>query len=143
MKPHFNRLIWVGFLIVVASVASYIPIFTVFASTRDVPWVNYTLFLMGGALLAVGLQRAFRDPEHYRGKVSGSILIALSVLIAGLFVAFILYGGRQIPASENALHEGRPAPPFTLVDTVGKPVSSSELLKNHRALLLIFYRGYW
>ncbi len=143
MKPRFNFFIWAGFLIVVASVASYIPIFTVFASTRDVPWVNYTLFLAGGALLAVGLQRAFRHPERYGGKVSGSILGALSILIAGLFVAFILYGGRQIPASENALRAGQPAPSFTLVDAAGKLVSSSELLKHHRALLLIFYRGYW
>jgi hypothetical protein len=99
MKPRFNRFIWFGFLIVVASVASYIPIFAVFAGTRDVPWVNYILILVGGALLAVGLQRAFRDQEHYRGKVSGSVLGSLSVLIAGVFVAFILYGGQQIPAS--------------------------------------------
>jgi hypothetical protein len=143
MKRHFNFAIWIGFLIVVGSIISYIPIFTVYASTRDVPWANYILFLVGGALLAVGLQRAFRDPERYRGKVSGSILGALSLLFAGLFVAFILYGGRQIPASENALRRGQPAPAFTLADTAGKLVSSSELLKNHRALLLIFYRGYW
>ena len=143
MKPRFNVFIWLGFLVVVASAASYIPIFAVFASTRDVPWVNYALFLVGGALLAVGLQRAFRDQEHYRGKVSGTILGAVSVLITGLFVAFILYGGRQIPASENALRVGQPAPQFTLADTAGKVVSSSELLKNHSALLLVFYRGYW
>ena len=37
MKPHFNLSIWAGFLIVFVSVASYIPIFTMFASTRDVP----------------------------------------------------------------------------------------------------------
>jgi len=143
MKPRFNLFIWFGFLIVVASAASYIPIFAVFARTRDVPWVNYTLFLVGGALLVVGLQRAFRDQEHYRGRVSGSILGAVSVLIAGLFVAFILYGGRQIPASDNALRAGQPAPQFTLAVTTGKLVSSSELLKNHSALLLVFYRGYW
>jgi hypothetical protein len=143
MKRHLNLPIWIGFLIVVASVVTYIPIFTVFASTRDVPWANYILFLVGGALLAVGLQRAFRDPEHYRGKVGGSIAGVLSVLIVGLFVAFIFYGARQIPASENALRGGQPAPPFTLVDTAGKLVSSPELLKNHRALLLVFYRGYW
>jgi hypothetical protein len=143
MKRRFNLFIWFGFLIVLASAASYIPIFAVFASTRDVPWVNYVLFLVGGALLAVGLQRAFRDQEHYRGKVSGSILGAVSVLIAGLFVVFILYGGRQIPASENALRVGQPAPQFTLADAAGKLVSSSKLLKNHSALLLVFYRGYW
>jgi drug/metabolite transporter (DMT)-like permease len=143
MKRHFNLVTWIGFLIVVGSILSYIPIFTAYAGTRDVPWANYTLFLVGGALLAVGLRRAFRDPEHYRGKVSGSILGALSLFMAGLFVAFILYGGRQIPASENALRRGQPAPAFTLADTAGKRVSSSALLKNHRAILLIFYRGYW
>ena len=143
MKRRFNFAIWIGFLVVVAAIVSYIPIFTVFAVTRDVPWANYILFLVGGALLAIGLQRAFRDSEHYRGKVSGSILGALSLVIAGLFVAFILYGGRQIPASENSLRRGQPAPAFILADTAGKVVSSSELLKNHRALLLIFYRGYW
>lgn len=143
MKRRLNLPIWAGFLIVVAAVASYIPIFAVYASTRDVPWVNYILLAAGGALLAVGLRRAFRDPEHYRGKVSGSILGALSALLAGLFVAFILYAGRQIPASENALRAGQHAPPFTLPDTTGRLVSTSGLLNNHRALLLIFYRGYW
>lgn len=143
MKRRFNFAVWIGFLIVVASIVSYIPIFTVFAGTRDVPWANYILFLGGGGLLAVGIQRAFREPERYRGKVSGSLLGALSLLLVGLFLAFILYGGRQIPASENALRRGEAAPAFTLPDSAGALVSSSELLKNHRALLLIFYRGYW
>jgi hypothetical protein len=75
--------------------------------------------------------------------VSGPILGALSVLSAGLFLAFLLYGGKQIPASEKALRVGQSAPAFTLMDTAGKPVSSSDLLKTHQALLLIFYRGYW
>jgi len=143
MNRRRNLSIWVGFLLVVASVVSYIPIFALFANTRDVPWVNYALFLVGGILLAIGLQRAFREPEHYRGKVSGSVLGALSLLLASFFVAAILYGGRQIPASENALHVGQPAPSFALVDTTGKLMSSSDLLEKHRALLLIFYRGYW
>ena len=57
MKSRFNLFIWFGFLIVVASVASYLPIFAVFASTRDVPWVNYTLFLLGGALVLDEIKR--------------------------------------------------------------------------------------
>src|ERR1700722_14334463 len=126
MKRHFNLCIWIGILIVIVSFASYIPIFAVFASTRDVPWANYILLLVGGALLAVGLRRAFRDPEHYRGKVSGSIFGTLSVLLAGLFFVFLLYEGRQIHGSENALREGQAAPRFTLPDTAGKPVSSSS-----------------
>jgi hypothetical protein len=40
MKRHFNFVIWIGFLMVIRALVSYIPIF-VFASTRDVPWANY------------------------------------------------------------------------------------------------------
>lgn len=143
MKRHWNIPIWAGFAIVVASLVSYIPLFTLFPVTRDVPWVNYLLFVVGGSLLGVGLRRAFRDPEHYRGKISGSILSGLSLLLCGFFVVSILYLGKQIPSSESALRTGESAPSFTLLDVSGKPVTSSDLLKNHRALLLVFYRGYW
>jgi hypothetical protein len=111
--------------------------------TRDVPWVNYLLFLVGGFLLGVGIMRAFRDPEHYRGKISGSILAGLSLVLFGFFVFGIAYAAKQIPSSESALHPGSAAPPFTLVDAAGRQVTSSDLLKSHRALVLVFYRGYW
>jgi hypothetical protein len=143
MKRRRNISIWAGFAIVIAALVSYVPLFALFPLTRDVPWANYLLFLVGGVLLAVGIRRAFRDSEHYRGKISGSILGGLSLLLFGFFVFTILYLGKQIPSSESALRPGQPAPSFTLVDAAGKQVASSDLLKNHRALLLVFYRGYW
>jgi len=143
MKRRWNVPIWAGFAIVIVAVVSYIPIFTPFPVTRDIPWANYLLFLLGGGLVAVGVRRAFRDPEHYRGKISGSILAALSVLLLGLFVGAILYAGKQIPSAELALRPGQLAPPFVLQDTAGKQVASAELLKGHRAVVLVFYRGYW
>jgi hypothetical protein len=143
VKRHRNVPIWVGFAIVIVALVSYIPIFAVFPVTRDVPWANYLLFLLGGALIAVGVRRAFRNPEHYRGKISGSILGVLSVLLLGFFVASILYFAKQIPSAERALRPGQPAPPFVLQDIAGKQVASSELLKGHRAAVLVFYRGYW
>ncbi len=143
VKRHWNIPIWAGFAIVIAAVVSYIPLFAVFPVTRDVPWANYLLFLAGGGLLAVGIRRAFRDPAHYRGKVSGSILGGFSVLLCGLFVAGIYYGGKQIPSAESALRTGQAAPSFMLQDTGGKQVASADLLKSHRAVVLVFYRGYW
>ena len=143
MKRRWNILIWAGFAFVIAALVSYIPLFALFPVTRDVPWVNYLLFLVGGFLLAVGIMRAFRDPEHYRGKISGSILAGLSLVLFGVFVFFIAYATKQIPSSEGALRPGSAAPPFTLVDAAGRQVTSSGLLKNHRALVLVFYRGYW
>jgi hypothetical protein len=143
MKRRWNIPIWTGFGFVIAAVVSYIPLFVPFPVTRDVPWVNYLLFLAGGFLLAVGITRAFRDPEHHRGKISGSILAGLSVVLFGLFVFGMAYATKQIPSSESALRPGSIAPPFTLVDAAGRQVTSSDLLKSHRALVLVFYRGYW
>lgn len=143
MKRRRNILIWIGFAIVVASLVSYIPVFAVFPVTRDIPWANYLLFVIGGALLAAGVRRAFRDPEHYRGKMSGSILAALSALVIGFFVWGVTYFTRQIPSGATALSVNQKAPPFVLTDAVGKPVSSAGLLMDHRGVLLVFYRGYW
>lgn len=142
LKRRRNIFNWAGFAIVLIAFLSY-PIFVPFPATRDIPWVNYLLFLTGGALLAVGLRRAFRDSAHYRGKISGSILAVLSMVLCGVFVVGFTYYARQIPPAGNALRVGQKAPAFVLLNTAGKQVSSADLLKNHRGLVLIFYRGYW
>ena len=143
MKRHWNIPIWAGFAIVTVALVSYIPIFTLFPITRDVPWANYLLFLLGGGLLGVGVRRAFRDPEHYRGRISGSILAVLSALLFGFFVVGTVFLTKQIPSAERALRPGQAAPPFVLQNITGKQVASSELFKGHRAVVLVFYRGYW
>jgi len=143
VKRQLNIPIWAGFVIVIVALVSYIPLFAVFPVTRDVPWANYLLFLLGGGLIAVGVRRAFRDPEHYRGKISGSILAVLSVLLFGFFAVSILYLAKQIPSTERALRPGQKAPPFVMEDIAGKQVASSDLLKSHRGVVLVFYRGYW
>ena len=143
MKRRRNILNWAGFAIVLIAFLSYVPVFAMFPATRDVPWANYLLFLTGGALLAIGVKRAFGDSAQYRGKISGSILTVLSVAIFALFVAGVTYFSKQIPPARTALGVGAKAPAFALLDTAGKQVSSIDLLKNHRGYVLIFYRGYW
>jgi len=143
VKRRRNILNWVGFAIVLVALVSYIPFFALFPLTRDIPWANYLLFLIGGALLAIGVKRAYRDPEHYRGKISGAILASVSALLLAFFVVSVTYFTRQIPSAETALRVNQKAPPFVLVDTAGKQVSSADLLKDHRGLVLVFYRGYW
>ena len=143
MKRSWNLPIWIGFAIVLVALGSYVPIFVKFAVTRDVPWVNYLLLLLGIGVLALGLRRAYLEPLRYRGKVSGSILGAAAVVLAGAFVMFTVYLTKQIPSSESALHLGERAPAFTLRNADGKPVTLSDLMSKHRAVVLIFYRGYW
>ena len=143
MRRRRNILSWAGFAIVLVALVSYIPFFALFPATRDIPWANYLLFLIGGALLAAGVRRAFHEPGRYQGKISGSTLAALSVLLFAFFVASVTYFSKEIPSASTALRASQKAPPFVLVDATGKQVSSAGLLNGHRGLVLVFYRGYW
>ena len=143
MKRSWNGFLWAGFVVVVAAVLSYFFFFLRFPVTRDIPWVTFLLFLVAAWLLVAGLQRAFGQPESYRGKISGPILSALSLIIAGLFCYLTFSLGKDLPSADKALRAGQQAPDFILSDAGGKAVALSELLKKNRAVVLIFYRGYW
>lgn len=159
MKRPSNLYLWSGFGVALLALLSYIPIFVRFPVTRDFPWVNLVLFVVAGFFLYAGVKRAFRQPDLYRGKVSGSILGVLSILMLGYFLYGIFYYSRQLPASTGAPRVGQKAPDFTLPDSNGTPVTLSALLtspalangsKNATrasgkttGVLLIFYRGYW
>lgn len=142
---RWNWLPLAGFLVSVAAFLSYFFFFARFPLTRDFPWLNLLFFVVGFALLALGLRRAFGQPERYRGRISGPIFAVLSVLILGLFVAYNFYFARQLPVAAAAPHVGAPAPDFTLPDQNGKPVQLAALLQSAgtRGALLVFYRGYW
>lgn len=144
-----NWLLWAGFLLALVAFISYLFVFVNFPITRNIPWLNLLLFALAGVLLVAGLQRAYRRPERYRGKIAGPVLATISVLIAGLFIFQIFVLGRQIPASKGAPQVGAKAPDFTLLDTNSKQVSLAALLNSPiqgaqpKGVLLVFYRGYW
>jgi len=101
--------------------------------------------------LVVGVSRAFKQPQIYRGKPLGSILGFLAlVLFAGS--VWLYSHARDLPKSASAPKVGQKAPDFTLKDTTGQPVTLAQMLsipidsasgKAPKAVLLIFYRGYW
>lgn len=152
MQRRWNFLLWAGFLLVLAGLLTYIPIFSLFPITRDFPWVNLLLFAAGGALLAAGLKRAYRQSELYRGKVFGPILALLSLTGVAFFCYGLFYIARQLPSSSAAAGIGQKASDFTLPDQNGKATTLTELLSSAlpgapgakaNAVLLIFYRGFW
>jgi hypothetical protein len=118
---------------------------------------------MAGALLLIGVRRAFATdrPHPRRSKIAGAILTIFSVAIFGLFVFGFFILAKHLPASHGAPQLGQQAPAFSLSDTSGKSVSLSDLLSapikeevgktdarqegqaTPKAVLLIFYRGYW
>ena len=142
MKRRWNWPSWIGLVVVVDGLFSY-GFFLRFPATRDFPWANLVLFGIGAALLIVGLFRAFGRPQVYRGKIFGSIFIAIALLVVAFFSYEIFYVLRQVPASTCAPRVGQKAPDFILLDQNGKPVGLGDLLSGSRAVALIFYRGFW
>ena len=159
MKPSWNPRIWIGFVLSIAAVFSYPLFFARYEITRDFPWASLLLLAVAVFLVATGVARAFQRPDAYRGKISGSILAVLTVLVVGFFLADIFYVTRLIPASHGAPQVGQTAPDFTLPDSKGNIVRLSSLLTSPfsaddqppagaspartAAVVLIFYRGYW
>jgi AhpC/TSA family len=143
MKRNWNWRIWTGLGLALFATLSYIPLFLRFASTRDFPWANLVIFAAAGVFLAGGMRRAFREPVRYRGKISGSIAGALSLLLFLLFAVGLFFAARSLPPGTSALRVGQMAPDFQLSGTDGKPVTLSQLRQGNGATLLIFYRGYW
>jgi hypothetical protein len=142
MKRKWNWPIWVGFAVVLAGLGSY-EFFAGFPITRDFPWANFLLLGIGTALLILGLFRAFGRPQVYRGKIFGSVFVALAVIVVALFSYVIFYVLHQVPASAGAPRVGQKAPDFLLLDQNAKPVGLGDLLSNSNGALLIFYRGFW
>jgi len=135
-----NRINWrltIGFILVIAAFLSYPFFFYQFPVTRDVPWVNGILFVIASALLISGARRAQRRRAAWIfASVSIGLIAALSV--------FMYVFSRQLPAKSLALQVGQHAPDFTLPDTNHKPVALASLEASApKAVLLVFYRGYW
>jgi hypothetical protein len=147
----FNWPIWAGFLLALIAAITYPTVFVQFPVTRDFPWANLLLFGVSGVLLLVGVRRAFAAGKGHPklSKVAGVVLATLALAVFALFIGGFFIFARQLPASNQAPQVGQKAPDFTLLDSNAKPVSLSQLVstpvngKAPKAVLLIFYRGYW
>jgi cytochrome oxidase Cu insertion factor (SCO1/SenC/PrrC family) len=88
------------------------------------------------------LFRAFGRPQVYRGKIFGSILTAIALVLFTFFAYEIFYALKQVPLSAQAPRVGEKAPEFTLPDQNGKQTSLADLISPN-GTVIIFYRGHW
>jgi len=97
------------------------------------------------------VKNVFAQPRSVAARIGGTLVVLLALLFAGSSL-FVSYHARALPASADAPHVGQKVPDFTLADTNGQPVSLAQLFAlapgdpsaaAPKAVLLIFYRGYW
>ena len=86
MKRKWNASVWVGLALVLAGVVSYPLFFIRYPTLRDFPWVNLPVIALGLILLGVGVARAFRRADIYRGKILGSVLGARGDRAGGILL---------------------------------------------------------
>lgn len=136
-----NHLIWIGPLVTFAGGVSYFLVFARYPALRDFPWVNLPLVAIGVGLSGIGLAWAFIRPEIFRGKVSGSIGLALSLGIAALFSVYIFSLSYRMPGPSEVSLSIAAAPDSALPDQRGRPVRLGDF--RGRKVVLTFYRGHW
>jgi hypothetical protein len=142
-----NSALWLGLLLILVAIGSNMLYFLRIPSAL-LPWLNVALPFLALLFLFLGVVRAFRQPQLYRGKILGTSLLVLSLLLCAGSVAFFI-GARHIPRSAGAPQVGQRVPDFTLLDSTGQPISLAQLFSvapgaaQPKAVLLVFYRGYW
>ena len=147
IQTRRNSALWLGLLLIVLAIFSN-TLYFFHLPARTLPWFNLTLPILALLFLLVGVLRAFRQPQVYRGRVWGTILAVLSLLICVGSVLFFMVA-RSVPRSAGAPQIGQRVPDFTLPDSTGQPVSLAQLFSAApgaappKAVLLVFYRGYW
>ena len=144
-----NWPLWLGLLLALSALLCNVVFFATLPGQRLIPWMSVALAVAALVFVAAGIKRTWQRPK--RAKILGSIVALASLLLAGVAM-FAFIEARSIPAATGAPGVGQKAPDFTLVDTDGRAVSLAQLLAPARrgpqvvapkAVLLIFYRGYW
>lgn len=145
-----NSALWYGLLITLVGIVTQFLYFLRLPPPvpHTLPWINLLLPVIGLIYVVIGLARAFNQSAVYGGKIWGSVLtvIALLLVVGG---AFLFRQTRAVPNSAGAPQVGQHLPEFTLADSSGELTSLLQLFAASadssppKAVLLVFYRGYW
>ncbi len=148
-----NRFLTPAWIVTLLAFLSNFLFFWQFAWGAILPWVNLALYAAALILCFLALRRAFGSLPVPRGRFSGSIVTVLACLTFALTI-YGFYDARSIPSAAGAPRVGQKAPEFTVADSRGVGVSLSSLLNEPlagsprpdgkpKAVLLVFFRGYW
>jgi hypothetical protein len=144
-----NWAAWLGLLFALMAILSNAGILLGLPGPKFLTWLGVVLTIAAIVCAVIGVMRAFRQSQVYGGKVSSSILGVLSLLICGL-VAFGAIHSRDLPAATNAPQVGQKVPLEQLLKLEGRDavfraggITTAKFIPAPKAVLLVFYRGYW
>lgn len=148
-KPRKNTAPWWGLLLATCAIGCNAGFFISIPWQGAIAWLSLLFAALALVFLAVGLWRAYGQADVYGGKVL-SVVLGVIVLLAVGLSALGFVETRKLPSAAAAPQVGQKVPDFTLPDTSGEMVSLDQLLapassasQGPKAVLLIFYRGYW
>jgi hypothetical protein len=146
-----NGALWLAFLLAVGSMLCNLALLAGPPGRRALVWLSLLLAAVALIFLARGLQRTFRQTVGRRRRILSVVLSLISLLLVGTTI-FAFVSARAMPGSAGAPQVGQKVPEFRLADISGQQVSLDQLFVPARgdppgtapkAVLLIFYRGYW
>ena len=124
-QPRNNVATWWGLLFAIVALGCNAAFFVGAPFQAAITWLSLLLAAVALIFLVIGLTRAFRQPQVYRGKVLTVVLTVIALLPAGIS-ALGFVGARKLPGATAAPQVGQRVPDFTLADTSGKPVSDRK-----------------
>jgi hypothetical protein len=147
-----NWPLWAGSVLLLLTALINVPqIYALDVPQGILPWLSLIVPAAAVGCFVVGARRAFAQAELYRGKIAGSILGVIALLLFAGSV-WLFSHAREVPPAASAPKVGQKAPDFTLTNTSGQAVSLNQMLSlpidsstgtRPKAVLLVFYRGYW
>jgi hypothetical protein len=148
---QLNAAVFWALLLAVAALSVNFIFFANPPMQSVLPWLNLVLTLAALVMLGVGVRRTVARSQNNRGKVLSIVVSILALIFAGASL-FTFSHARALPSAATAPQVGQQLPDFTLQDTSGQQVSLDSLFQSSpgdpssnapKAVLLIFYRGYW
>jgi hypothetical protein len=151
LKKRRNAAVLWALLFALCSLGANAAVFATPPMQSALPWLSLTLAILAMATLVRGLWLAFGQAHIYRGKVLNIVLGLVTLALSGMMI-FTFFLARKLPGTIAAPQIGQRVPDFTLTDANGQSVSLDSLFTPAsgdpqsaapKAVLLIFYRGYW
>jgi len=150
-KLRWNTVPMWALLLAIVALLTNVAFFVSVPLQSALSWVSLTLAVVALIVMVTGVRRAIVQSQVYRGKVLSIVLAVVTLTVAGLNISGF-FGARALPGAASSPQVGQQAPDFTVRDSSGLPTSLDSLFvpapgapasDAPKAVLLIFYRGYW